>query len=285
MRMKINGWCRIRFLIVALIGLIPVIASAGTLAQFRTVVGEIDVELFDQDKPVTVGNFIRYINSGSFTNFQLIHRWETNFVIQGGGFFVNDRGTTNQKIFAIPNFGTIANEFSVGPRYSNVYGTIAMARSAETNSATSQWFINLGDNSALDKDKGGFTVFGKVVDGTNTLNKFLLPMTNGVDWVDLGYAPFRQLPFVGTNTSQATYNTLIYVDITLLKVLVQATPEGGRDISWNSVSNQLNRVEYTTSFPPVWQTLVSTNGDGTRFHAVDSNPANDKAFYRVRVDY
>jgi peptidyl-prolyl cis-trans isomerase A (cyclophilin A) len=282
--MNINAWCRIIFSIVALSGFLPVFASAGTLAQFRTVVGEIDVELFDQDKPLTVSNFIRYINSGSFTNFQLIHRWVPGFVIQGGGFFVKDPGTTNQDFFPIPNFGTITNEFSVGPRYSNLYGTIAMARSAETNSATSQWFINLGDNSSLDADKGGFTVFGRVVEGTNTLNKFNAPFTNNIFRINLG-SPLNELPVDRQSipTRTVLFDSLLYVDITLLRVEVATLANAGREISWNSVSNKLNVVEFTTSFPPIWQTLTSTNGDGSRFRAIDTSPSRQNAFYRVRV--
>src|SRR5204863_2977164 len=102
-------------------------ARAGTLAQFRTVFGEIDVELYDQDKPVTVENFIRYVQSGAWNNM-FIHRCDPNFVIQGGGYSVANRSATNQFISAVTKFGPITNEFGVGRRFSNVYGTLAMAK-------------------------------------------------------------------------------------------------------------------------------------------------------------
>src|SRR5258708_25363847 len=93
-------------------------ASAGTLAQFRTVFGDIEVELYDQDKPVTVQNFIHYIQSGAYQN-EFAHRIVPGFVVQGGGFTVTNRGTTNWSILDVPNFGNITNEFSVGRKFSN----------------------------------------------------------------------------------------------------------------------------------------------------------------------
>src|SRR6516162_715940 len=124
--------------------------QAGTLAQFRTVFGDIEVELYDQDKPVTVQNFIRYVQSGRYTN-EFSHRLMPGFVLQGGGFAVANPGATNWQVYAIPTFPPIVNEFGTGPRLSNVYGTIAMAKlRGDTNSATAQWFFNLVDNTALD---------------------------------------------------------------------------------------------------------------------------------------
>src|SRR2546427_11105549 len=150
------------------------LGSAGTLAQFRTVFGDIDVELYDQDKPVTVQNFIRYVQSGAWRDM-FVHRCNPNFVIQGGGYYVANRSTTNQFINRVIPFGTLSNEFGVGRQYSNVYGTIAMAKTAgDTNSASSQWFFNLQDNVFLDAPDTNnlFVVFGQVVGGTNALNVF-----------------------------------------------------------------------------------------------------------------
>ena len=257
---------------------------SGTLAKFRTPVGDIDVELFDQDKPVTVQNFIRYVNSSpAYTNSQFIHRWVPGFVIQGGGYFVTNRFNTNSQILAVPSFKAITNEFSVGPSYRNTYGTLAMARiGGQTNSATSEWFINLGDNSSLDSVDGGFTVFGRVVQGTNTLNKFLTYPNADISGWNIG-TPFDALPSLFTGT--LTYNALLYVDISFLRVGVKTLAGGAREIAWNSVSNRLNRVEYTTQFPPDWQSLITTNGNGSRFTVIDTTLANVRAFYRIRVDY
>src|ERR1043166_2975186 len=75
-------------------------AFAGTFAQFHTVFGNIDMELYDQDKPVTVQNFIRYVESGLFNN-GFAHRWVPVFIIQGGGYPITNGGTTNGGTSAI----------------------------------------------------------------------------------------------------------------------------------------------------------------------------------------
>lgn len=116
----------------------------------------LDLALNDQQAPLTVANFLAYINAGRFAN-NFIHRSVSNFVIQGGGYyFVND--STYDKVAA---FAAVTNE----PGISNVRGTIAMAKLPDLpNSATSEWFINLADNASnLDAQNGGFTVFGHVI--------------------------------------------------------------------------------------------------------------------------
>src|SRR5437667_9811334 len=116
-------------------------SQAGILAQFRTVFGDMDVELFEKDKPVTVSNFIAYVQSGRYRD-SFIHRCDPTFVIQGGGFYVAERGTPNAYAAAVPIFGNIKNEYGSGNVYSNRYGTIAMAQQpGNTNSANSQWFF------------------------------------------------------------------------------------------------------------------------------------------------
>jgi peptidyl-prolyl cis-trans isomerase A (cyclophilin A) len=263
-------------------------ASAGTLAQFRTTIGNFDVELYDQDKPVTVQNFIRYVQSGLYTNM-IMHRVVTNFVIQGGGIAVYNRNTTNNTLAYIATFDPITNEYAVGKFYSNLYGTMAMAKTADPNSATSQFFFNLTNNAAaLDNttNSGGFTVFGRVVAGTNILNRFKIGATNRiVKKVNLG-APIDELPVLYTaNSANPTFNDLIYVDISLLNVQVSIRTNGVRQISWNSASNKVNYVEYTTNLPPTWYTLVSTNGNGKTITVTDSSVGAARRFYRVRVVY
>jgi cyclophilin family peptidyl-prolyl cis-trans isomerase len=142
--------------------------------------GSLDLELFDQEKPETVKNFLRYVYRGAYSNL-VIHRLVTNFVLQAGHVTVpNPADTTAFTSYRLgTNFGRITNEYSVGPELSNDYGTIAMARiGGDTNSASDNWFINLTNNPALDAVDGGFTVFGRVVNttggltGTNLLNYF-----------------------------------------------------------------------------------------------------------------
>ena len=256
--------------------------AAGTLAVFRSPVGEIDVELFDTDKPVTVTNFMRYVESGAYTNM-FIHRWEPNFVIQGGGYYTANRQTTNVGLALVPTSGTITNEYSVGRTFSNTYGTIAMARvGGQTNSATSQWFFNLTNNSFLDSVDGGFTVFGRTVRGTNVLNRFLGgAYTTNIWRINIGGA-LNTLPVLATNPP--TYEDLVYMDISILKANISRGASGARVITWQSVSNAVNRIEFATQTPPNWATLVSTNGTGQTMLFTDT--ASDRnRYYRVRVDF
>ncbi len=137
--------------------------------QFRTVFGDVEVELYDQDKPVTVQNFLNYIESGRYQN-EIAHRLVPGFVLQGGGFTLS-----NNVIGQVSTLAPITNEFGVGRQFSNVYGTIAMAKlGGNTNSATSQWFFNLTNNAFLDAPDANdfFVVFGHVIAGTNVLNIF-----------------------------------------------------------------------------------------------------------------
>jgi cyclophilin family peptidyl-prolyl cis-trans isomerase len=261
-------------------------AVAGTLAQFRTVFGDIEVELYDQDKPVTVQNFIRYIQSGRYEN-GFSHRLIPGFVVQGGGYTMTNRGTANPTILEVPTYPPITNEFSVGRRFSNVYGTIAMAKlGGDTNSATSQWFINLANNTFLDAPDTNnlFVVFGHVVSGTNVLsvlNSF--QYWTGVQTTNLVYnwgSPFDSLPLLYPSLSDDAF---LYVDVTLLQVAVKPVA-GGKEISWNSATGLTNIVEFTTNLPPLWNTLAHTNGTGARMAVVDS-AAPSRRFYRVRVAY
>ena len=266
--------------------------AAGTLARFSTIHGEIEVELFDQDKPVTVRNFVRYVQSGAYSNM-LFHRCLPGFVIQGGGFAVTNPSGTNDatSFLSVTNYGTITNEFNVGPMVSNTYGTIAMAKlSGDPDSASSQWFINLADNSAdLDDQNGGFTVFGRVVRGTNALNAInTLSRSNGI--VDLRWwfgeqaAVFSDLPVLYNGLAYPRYADLTYAGVSLLQVEVRVQAGGAREISWNTVGNATNAVEFASGFPPVWETLVSTNGAGGVMSVTDSSP-DAARLYRVRVDF
>ena len=265
-----------------------VAAGAGTLAQFRTVLGDIEVELYDQDKPVTVRNFVRYVESGAW-NQMFLHRCDPAFVIQGGGYYVANRSTTNQFIDVVTNYGSIVNEFGVGRQFSNVYGTLAMAkRAGDTNSASNQWFFNLQDNLFLDTPDTNnlFVVFGHVIGGTNVLNLFKTfsrtSATNTiVDFRTVLGGAFGELPLL---TAAATYNDLLYMDVSLLQVHVTPSAGGARTISWNSVSNRVNYVEFTIFLPPSWQSLASTNGTGGPLSVLDADNSAATRFYRVRVD-
>lgn len=144
----------------ALFSLVCALPAQATVVLFKTNMGNFEVNLYDQSTPATVTNFLSYVNSGAY-NGTFIHRNEPGFVVQGGGFKFS--GNNSAPFSAIAQQASVRNE----PKWSNVKATIAMAKVAGApNSATSQWFINLADNSGggarLDVQNGGFTVFGQV---------------------------------------------------------------------------------------------------------------------------
>ena len=151
-----------------------------TLVHIKTIFGVIVIELDQERAPNTVANFLRYINE-NFYSGTIFHRVIDNFVIQGGGF---EPGMV-QKAAHEP----IENEANNGLR--NSRGSVAMARTNDPNSATSQFFINIADNDFLNfttpTDEGwGYCVFGTVVDGLNVLDQLKgVPTTSRFGFKDV----------------------------------------------------------------------------------------------------
>ena len=175
--------------------------AIATNVVMQTPFGEVEIELFDEDAPATVANFLTYVNDGDYVN-SFIHRSDPGFVLQGGGFTFVDGAPV-----AIPTDPPVINE----PGISNLRGTVAMAKLGDDpNSATSQWFFNLADNSAnLDNTNGGFTVFGQVTG-------------NGMDVIDQiaalqvwnGGGAFSELPLIDyPGSGQATEDNMVMIDI------------------------------------------------------------------------
>lgn len=153
-----------KMLLVALLALtISLSAHAGPKVLLETNVGNITLELDEKDAPVSTQNFLRYVRDG-FYKGTVFHRVIDGFMIQGGGF----KSGMEQKTTGAP----IQNEAKNGLK--NQAGSIAMARTQDPHSATSQFFINLVDNDKLDFpsfDGWGYAVFGKVVDGMDVVRK------------------------------------------------------------------------------------------------------------------
>jgi len=145
-------------------------ASSGGFAadpqvDLRTNVGTVRLELYPEKAPKTVENFLKYVRDGHYDG-TIFHRVIPGFMIQGGGFTAD----MNQKKTRPP----IPIESKNGLK--NDIGTVAMARTSDPNSATAQFFINVGANSFLNypgQDGNGYTVFGKVVDGMDVVNKIV----------------------------------------------------------------------------------------------------------------
>ena len=130
----------------------------------ETSMGNITVELFREQAPITVKNFLSYVKEG-FYNGLIFHRVIKEFMIQGGG--LNEEMEQKKPKFAIKNEATNG--------LSNKRGTLAMARTAVVDSATSQFFINVVDNPFLDhqgkqQDSFGYCVFGQVLEGMEVVD-------------------------------------------------------------------------------------------------------------------
>lgn len=157
----------------------PAMAAKGDPhVLLTTSAGNIELELNSQKAPISVDNFLKYVNSGFYNN-TTFHRVIPGFMVQGGGF--NEQMQQKQ-----PN-PPIKNEADNGLR--NTRGTIAMARTADQDSATSQFFINIADNAFLDHGQRdfGYAVFGKVVKGMDVADKISQVPTHNV-------GPYQNVP-------------------------------------------------------------------------------------------
>jgi len=142
--------------------------AANPVVEIKTNLGAIEVELFRDKAPISVENFLKYVEAGFYSQ-TVFHRVIPNFMIQGGGF---DK-ELNQKETRAP----IKNEANNGLK--NTRGTLAMARTAVVDSATAQFFINLKDNAFLDNGACdfGYAVFGKVTKGMEVVDKIAAQKT------------------------------------------------------------------------------------------------------------
>jgi cyclophilin family peptidyl-prolyl cis-trans isomerase len=155
---------RILFLATAAAALaMPMRAVAkNPVVALETSLGTIKIELDEEKAPITVKNFLSYVDD-KFYDGTIFHRVISGFMIQGGGFQDNKEKPTK---------APIKNEAHNG--LSNKKGTIAMARTSDPNSATAQFFINHEDNASLNPggvDKNGYAVFGKVIEGMDVVDK------------------------------------------------------------------------------------------------------------------
>ncbi len=153
-------------------------AKGSPHVLLNTSAGDIELELDSQKAPVSVQNFLDYANSG-FYNGTVFHRVIPGFMVQGGGF--------NKELQQKQPKPPIKNEADNGLR--NTRGTIAMARTADKDSATSQFFINVADNAFLDHGQRdfGYAVFGKVVKGMDVVDKISQTQTHDV-------GPYQNVP-------------------------------------------------------------------------------------------
>ena len=159
-------------------------AAANPQVLVKTSAGEFVIELYPDKAPGTVDNFLQYVKDGFYAG-TIFHRVIGNFMIQGGGFTKDlYEGGMRPK----PTRAAIPIESRNGLR--NDTGWVAMARTGDPNSATSQFFINVVDNAGLNypqPDGHGYAVFGKVIRGMDVVNKIRAVPTRSV-------GPYRDVP-------------------------------------------------------------------------------------------
>jgi cyclophilin family peptidyl-prolyl cis-trans isomerase len=148
-------------LFAAILLIMATAATAAPSVEMQTSLGRMVIELDAGKAPVTVANFLKYVKEGHYDG-TIFHRVIDGFMIQGGGYMPSmEEKKTGQPI---------RNESQNGLK--NLRGTIAMARRADPDSATAQFFINHRDNAGLDFPRnGGYAVFGKLIQGLDTLDK------------------------------------------------------------------------------------------------------------------
>lgn len=196
--------------------------TSATTVQFQTVMGDFEVNLFDKTTPKTVENFLAYVKANAYTN-TIIHRSVPGFVVQGGGYSYQGK----LPLVAVTQNAKVVNE----PVYSNLRGTIAMAKlGSDANSATNQWFISLANNATtLDKQNGGFTVFGQVtgngmetVDAIAALSRFNMQ------------GAFKEIPLRNYTAADATANKTVTDDNFMLIeniVILNADPDTAANLN------------------------------------------------------
>ena len=151
-----------------------------------TSAGDITLRLFPEKSPVTVENFLAYVDSG-FYNGTIFHRVISNFMVQGGGFTT----AMTEKVSGEPIVNESRNKLH------NIRGTVAMARTSDPDSATAQFFINQRSNLQLDwaPGKEGYTVFGEVVKGMGVVDFIATADTDtGLMTTGAGQRPFQDVP-------------------------------------------------------------------------------------------
>ena len=235
--------------------------------RLTTVLGNIDLALYDQRTPITVANFKNYIDSGRYFKIDpttgelassFVHRSVPEFVIQGGGFLstVNPSDPMHALPTQVTPFDPIMNE----PGISNTRGTIAMAKLAgDANSATSQWYINLADNLSLDTENGGFTVFGHVIGESMTAVDAIaaLPI------YDFG-SPFEALPLRDYTSGLPTPENLITIPaISYISPLLFSASSDHPDIASATVSGA-NLLVTGKALGTATITVTATDVDGAQ---------------------
>lgn len=232
----------------------------ATIVRFSTTAGNIDFRFYDAATPLSVANFLQYVNSNRYDG-TFIHR-RTSLatsgvaVIQGGGFHLNN------SIFlaaTIPNFGTVMNE----PGISNIRGTLSYAKGANPNSATSQWFINVLDNTVLDTpDNGSFTVFARVIGNSMSIvdDIYELPLINASVAQNAPGEDFDEIPVFNVAKVQSQGDIRNDDAVFVTSIDVRNLPAG--DYNFDGTVNQADLAVWRADYGSITKAEADGNGNG-----------------------
>jgi cyclophilin family peptidyl-prolyl cis-trans isomerase len=232
----------------------------NSLVRLATNEGNLDIELYDRDAPMTVANYLNYVESGAYDN-SIFHRRDTNFVLQGGNTTLS--GTSpNATLTEIDADPAVLNEYSNSRP--NVRGTVAMAKRGATpptnqsiNSATNNFFVNLRDNTNTlnTSQNGGFTVFGKITDET-------MPVVDALATIPVQNrgGTYNQIPlqdFSGTFPGNLTPDNLAYISSATVLRQVE-------DLTFSNVSTSNPSVVATVDNNRIILTIPATGAVSTQ---------------------
>lgn len=245
----------------ALISIVAIIVIAditqATIVRFNTSLGAIDIRLYNSATPLSVANFLNYVNTNRYSD-TFIHRvpqlpsgGSADFVVQGGGFKLNN------SIFAASGIVTdvpIGNE----PVFSNTRGTLSFAKNSL--GATSQWFFNIDDNSALDAQD--FTVFGRVLGNGMELVDAIndLPVVNASVAQNAPGEDFDEIPVTDIEQVIEQQDITNAEAVMVNSIVVRALPAG--DYDFNGVVNAADYTVWKTSYGSTTDAAADGNGDG-----------------------
>ncbi|BBO35890.1 peptidylprolyl isomerase [Lacipirellula parvula] len=220
--------------------------AEAVVVRFNSVLGNIDVRLYQTATPLSTANFLNYANGGDWVD-TFIHRSVPGFVVQGGGFKFPSDAVGVQSVSQDP---AVLNE----PGISNLRGTIAMAKlGGDPNSATNQWFFNLANNAAnLDAQNGGFTAFGRVVGNGMTVVDAIAALPR----VNAG-SPFDTLPVRNYTTGNIVKANLV----TFNTILPLNVPAG--DYNFDGKVDAADLAVWKSDIGSTTKAEADGNGDGT----------------------
>jgi hypothetical protein len=250
------------------------------------------LQLFPSNAPATVANFLEYINNGAYTD-SLIHRvyalgqtsnnQPTNLIVQAGGF--QSSNLNDLAIYETPTLSPIALEYALP----NAYGTIAMARTADPNSATSQFFINDGDNSDIlgTNNGGGYAVFGQVIgNGMSVVDKIAALTTYNLQGIYTNF-PFSDTPLFGITNGQSILNPNNLVYFTRIATIPYFATSSDPSSYQTLLSNSTLTITCLTNHPASPSTIsiyaTDTNGlfTNTSFQVWNQTNANRPINYPI----